>query len=259
MRTSSNPAFRNLPTGGYAGFNAYPQQAQPGYPPQQTGPYGAQPAAADNRPMTIDDVVTKTGILLGTLVVAAFLAAFVPILKLLFIPALIAGIVLGLVNSFKKEPSPALIIAYAACQGIVLGVISGIYALKYDGIVIQAVVGTVGVFAGMLFAYRSGAIKVTPRFQKWMIGMLIGALVLMLFRLVAPMFGLHLPIGIMVLISLVLIGVAAFSFMLDFEAASEAIRNGTPARYAWQIAFGLTVTLIWLYLEILRLLSYLRD
>ena len=123
--------------------------------------------------------------------------------------------------------------------------------------------GTAFVFGGMLVVYKTGAVKVTPRFTKWLIGALIGVVGLMLVNLIASFFidgGLGLRDGgpLAIVFSLVCIGIAAFSFLLDFDAADQAIRAGAPEQTAWYIAFGLTVTLVWLYLEILRLLAYFQ-
>jgi uncharacterized YccA/Bax inhibitor family protein len=259
VRTTSNPAFRNLPTGGYgnnyAGFGQPPQQAGPGYDP-------APPSAA-NRPMTIDDVVTKTGATLAVLLVAGTIT-FAMELYALALPAMIIGFVLALVNIFKKTPSPALVLAYAVAEGVFLGAVSGVVGRAFDNgnaIVVQAIIGTIGVFIGMLVVYKTGAVRVTPKLTKWITGAVIGVAVLMLANLVASFItpgGLGLRDGgtIAIIFSLVCIGIAAFSFLLDFDAADEAIRAGVPSVFAWRIAFGLTVTLVWLYLEILRLLSY---
>ena len=115
----------------------------------------------------------------------------------------------------------------------------------------------------MLVLYRTGAVKVTPRFTKWLMGALIGVTVLMLANLVAGLFGVNLGLRdgswLAILFSIVVIGVAAFSLLLDFDQADQAIRGGAPAKFAWYIAFGLMTTLVWLYIEILRLLSYLRQ
>ena len=256
MRSSSNPAFRDLPAmtgGGTATFDRY------------SGGYPSAPAQApaDRRPMTIDDVVTKTGITLAVLV-AAGAATWITGLYGLALPAALIGFVLALVITFKKVVSPPLILAYAAVEGVFLGGISGIFNEQFSGIVIQAVVGTAAVFGGMLVVYKTGAIRVTPKLTKWIIGALIGVVGLMLVNLIASFFtpgGLGLRDGgtLAIIFSLVCIGIAAFCFLLDFDAADQAIRAGTPARFAWYIAFGLTVTLVWLYLEILRLLSYFRE
>jgi uncharacterized YccA/Bax inhibitor family protein len=255
VRTSSNPAFRNLPTtGGYATFDRYSD----GFPaaPREVSP-------ADTRPMTIDDVVTKTGITLG-LAVLAGAGTWVTGAYALALPAALVGFVLSLIIIFKRTPSPALVIAYAIAEGVFLGGISGLFEARYSGIVAQAVVGTAAVFGGMLVVYKTGAIRVTPKFTKWLIGAMIGVVGLMLVNLIAGFFipgGIGLRDGgaLAILFSLVCIGIAAFAFLLDFDAADQAIRAGTPARYSWYIAFGLMVTLVWLYLEILRLLSYFRE
>jgi uncharacterized YccA/Bax inhibitor family protein len=128
----------------------------------------------------------------------------------------------------------------------------------------QALIGTFGVFAGMLIVYKTGAIRVTPKLTRWVVGALFGVLTLMLVNLVASFFhpgGLGLRDGgaMAIVFSLVVIGVAAFSLLLDFDMADEAIRRGVAPKFAWYIAFGLLVTVVWLYLEILRLLSYFRD
>ncbi|AOS61601.1 Bax inhibitor-1/YccA family protein [Actinoalloteichus hymeniacidonis] len=259
MRTTSNPAFRNLPSGGgYANFDGYGQPQGYG---QQQGP----PVVAD-RPMTIDDVVTKTGMTLGVLVITAVLTALSGA-YFLAIPGLIAGLILGFVNAFKRKPSPVLILLYAVAEGMLFGALSGLVASFAPGggaIVSQAVVGTIGVFAGMLVVYKTGAIRVTPKLTRWIFGAMIGVVVLMLANLVAGFFvpgGMGLRDGstMAIIFSLVCIGIAAFVFLLDFKAADDMIQQGTPSVYAWQVAFGLTVTLVWLYIEILRLLSYFNE
>ena len=258
MRTTSNPAFRNLPSGGgYANFN-YGQSAFGGAP-------SAPPRTA--RPMTIDDVVTKTAITLAIAVgtAAATFIAGPPIVGLA-LPAALIGLVISLVIIFKKKVSPGLVIAYSAVEGVFLGGIS-FEVSRYvgsPGIVMQAVVGTMGVFAAMLVVYKTGAIRVTPKLTKWIIGAVAGAAVMMLVDLIAGVFiggglgvrdGSPLAIGF----SLLCIGIAAFSFLLDFDAADRCIKGGVDAKFAWYIAFGLMTTLVWLYLEILRLLSYFQS
>jgi uncharacterized YccA/Bax inhibitor family protein len=258
VRSTSNPAFRNLPVGGggYAGFNSAPAG------------YGG--ALSTTRPMTVDDVVTKTSITLAVLI-ATGAATFLSKLWGLALPAALIGFVLALVIIFKKAISPPLILAYAAVEGVFLGGISGVlgtYVAERTGsnsIVLEAVTGTVLVFAGMLVVYKTGAVKVTPRFTKWLTGALVGVVGLMIVNLIAGFFnhgdGIGLRNGgtLAIVFSLVCIGIAAFSFLIDFDAADEAIRAGAPEKTAWYIAFGLTVTLVWLYLEILRLLSYFQN
>jgi len=269
---SSNPALGRIPSGqGYATWNQGPVQnapssgqlqdmyAQPAYAPPG---YQAPP-----RYMTIDDVVTKTGITLLVTILSAAATWFLlePEQSLpLAIGALVIGFVLGLVIAFKTITNPVAILAYAAIEGVLLGAISELFELIYPGIVIQAIIGTMGVFVGMLVVYKTGAIRVTPRLQRWVIGAGIGVVVLMLVNLVAGFFtegGLGLRDGgpLAIGFSLLVIGIAAFFLLLDFDMIDQAIRRGAPEKFAWYAAFGLLVTLIWLYLEILRLLSYFRE
>lgn len=259
MRSTSNPAFRNLPVGGggYAGFDSAPER------------YGGGALPTTSRPMTVDDVVTKTSITLAVLF-ATGAATYFSGLWGLALPAALIGFVLALVVIFKKVVSPPLILAYAAVEGVFLGGISGVVGKAVETqtgsntIVLQAITGTALVFAGMLVVYKTGAVKVTPRFTKWLTGAMIGVVGLMLVNLIAGFFttgGIGIRDGspLAIIFSLVCIGIAAFSFLLDFDAADEAIRSGAPEKTAWYIAFGLTVTLVWLYLEILRLLSYFQS
>ena len=278
MRESSNPVFRSLPKqqGGYAQFGtgiagatqAVAYQAEPyaGYPPQ-TGV---------SRPLTIDDVVTKTGITLGVLSVVAaasyFLVGGNPGLAMPFtLVGALGGLALVLVATFgRKQDNPAIVLSYAALEGLFLGAISWVFGnlvvagASAGALIGQAILGTVGVFFGMLVVYKTGAIRVTPKFTRMMVAAMIGALVLMLGNFVIGMFsGGAGPLrdgGTMAIIfSLVMIGIAAFSFLMDFDAADQMIRAGAPEKAAWGIALGLTVTLVWLYLEILRLLSYFQN
>jgi uncharacterized YccA/Bax inhibitor family protein len=222
-----------------------------------------RPAYAPARYMTLDDVVMKTAATLGVVVATGAVAWIFDLGGLAIVGALV-GFVLALVISFKQSTSPALILSYAAAEGVFLGAISRVFNDAYPGIAIQAVIGTAGVFAGMLVVYKTGAIRVTPRFTRWLLGALIGVVVLMLVNLIASLFtdgGLGLRDGgaLAIGFSLLCIGIAAFTFLLDFDMVDRAIKQGAPERFAWYAAFGLTVTLVWLYLEILRLLSYFRE
>lgn len=261
---SSNPAFRemdkvvNAQRAGASGAEStsaeYLEQLynQPAYTP---------PIAA-HRFMTLDDVVTKTATVLGVAVVAGVVTAALD-LGVLLLPALIVGLVLSMVVIVKQSANPALILGYAIAEGVVLGAITQAFNEQWSGIALQAVVATVGVFAGMLVVYKTGAIKVTPRFTKMLLGALVGVVVLMLFNLIASLFGANMHLrdgsGLAIVFSLVCIAIAAFSFMLDFDAIDKATKAGVPAQAAWYFAFGLMVTLVWLYLEILQLLAYLRQ
>ena len=275
MRTSSNPAFRNLPSGqgGYAGFNDRVGGAAGGAAAayQQTRPAGYDRASTGERPLTVDDVVTKTAITAGVTLVAGVLTALSG-LYWLALPGFIVGLVVSLIIIFKQLSNPALVLTYAVAEGLALGGITGYLesassssgASPYVGIGFQAVIGTFGVFVGMLVAYKTGAVKVTPRLTKMIIGAMFGVVGLMLINFVVGFFttgGIGIRSGgpMSIIFSIVVIGVAAFSLLLDFDMADKAIRAGAPAKFAWYIAFGLMTTLVWLYLEILRLLSYMRQ
>ncbi|OXM67373.1 Bax inhibitor-1/YccA family protein [Amycolatopsis vastitatis] len=277
MRSSSNPAFRNLPGGGTQTYGQYgppvgfnqPQGGVPGYGP------GRAASGEGDRPMTVDDVVVKTGLSLGTALLFGVITAIWAQVQLsetgrlsgALIGAMVGGLIVGLVISlviiFRQKPSGALTLTYSAAEGLFLGALSGVFEVIYPGIALQAIIGTVGVFVGMLVVYKTGAVKVTPKLTKWIVGAVVGAAVLMLFNLISSLaFGFN-PLrggGTMAIIfSIVCIGIAAFSFLLDFDQADRMIREGLPSKWAWYTAFGLMTTLVWLYLEILRLLSYLRD
>jgi len=253
---------------GYAGWGGVPQQSAP---QQQYGPT-ADPYAAPSpyaRPatrfMTMDDVVTKTGIAFLVTVLAAAVTWALPGTTgwALALPAALVGFVLAMFISFKVIANPAATLGYAALEGVFLGAISEAFDARYPGIVIQAVIGTFGVFAGMLVVYKTGAIRVTPRFTRWLLGALIGVLVLAVANGLASFFvagGLGLRDGgtLAIVFSLVVIGVASMSLLVDFDMADQAIRRGVPAKFAWYISFGLLVTVVWLYLEILRLIGYMR-
>src|SRR5215207_2264114 len=223
-----------------------------------------RPAYAPARYMTLDDVVMKTAATLGVVVATGAVAWIFELGGLAIVGALV-GFVLALVIAFKQSTNPALVLSYAAAEGLFLGGISRVFNDAFGGgIVIQAVVGTAGVFAGMLVVYKTGAIRVTPKFTRWLLGALIGVVVLMLVNLIASFItdgGLGLRDGgpLAIGFSLLCIGVAAFTFLLDFDMIDKGIKQGAPERFAWYAAFGLTVTLVWLYLEILRLLSYFRE
>ena len=256
MRTTSNPAFRNLPRNGYgdyAGFNgAYAAQA---------GVDQYQSAGIAQRPMTADDVVIRTAMTLGLAVVTGALTVLFRAWALA-LPAFLVGIVVSLIIIFSRKPNAALVLTYAAAEGVVLGAISGLFDSVYHGIAFQAILGTFGVFAAMLVVYKTGVVRVTPRLTRWVIGATVGAVFVMLADLIARLFGADLGIRdgspLSIVFSLLVIGIAAFILMLDFEQATQMIRGGYPAKWAWYAAFGLMMTLVWLYLEILRLLSYLQ-
>ncbi|MGV9710647.1 Bax inhibitor-1/YccA family protein [Gordonia sp. NPDC003424] len=287
MRESSNPVMRGVvrdnqaPTG-YAGFGAGAAAAGQGAMWNQQGqyvdPYTQQQAPPISRQLTIDDVVTKTAITLGVLTISAIATYFLvnsneALASPLMLVGALGGLALVLVASFgRKQDNPAIVLAYALFEGLFVGSISFVFAnwvvsgdVSAGALIGQAVLGTFGVFFGMLLVYKVGAIRVTPRFTRMLFAGMIGVIVLMLGNLVIGLFnggegfGLRNGGPLAIIFSLVCIALAAFSFLLDFDAADRLIRAGAPERAAWGVALGLTVTLVWLYIEILRLLSYFNS
>jgi uncharacterized YccA/Bax inhibitor family protein len=258
VQSSSNPAFKNMEKV----IGAQQQAAPSAEYLDQMYQQPAYAAPARERFLTVDDVVTKTAVILVMAVIAGFATAYFKAYYLA-LPAALVGFGLSLFIIFKRKISPPLVISYAIVEGIFLGAITGVFNQWYPGIAAQAIVGTLGVFGGMLVVYKTGAIRVTPRFTKMIIGGVIGVAVLMLFNLVMSMFGVDVGLRsggtLAIVFSLVCIALAAFSFLLDFDAIDKAIKGGAPANTAWYFAFGLMVTLVWLYLEILQLLSYMRS
>ncbi|HUH53258.1 MAG TPA: Bax inhibitor-1/YccA family protein [Microbacteriaceae bacterium] len=232
---------------------------------QQTLPRGAQ---TSTDPMTYEDTIHKTAFLLIITIATAAVGWFFPILMF---PGMIIGLVFGLINSFKKEPNVALIMLYAAFQGLFLGGISGILEAQSGGIVLQAVMGTMIVFAVTLLLFRSGKVRTSPKMTKIVLIAMTGYLLFSLVNFGLMMTGVSqdpwglrtgvtiagIPLG--VIIGVVVIFLAAYSLVMDFEFVKNGVESKAPRRYGWSAAFGLMVTLIWLYIEILRLLSILRN
>ncbi|MDR6508276.1 Bax inhibitor-1/YccA family protein [Arthrobacter oryzae] len=227
-----------------------------------------QPAAgpAETGRMTFDDVIIKTAACLGVLVAGAAVTLFVsmPLASLLMIVGALGGFVLALVNTFKKQPSPALILAYAGLEGLFLGGLTRVLDTMYPGVGLQAVVGTLSVFAVTLLLFKSGKVRATPKAMKFFLIAMVGYALFSVVNLVMMMTGLTTePFGLRsgiigVVIGILAIGLAAFSLVMDFTSIEEGVRNGAPERFSWTAAFGLTVTLVWLYVEIIRLLAILR-
>ncbi|MEV8076343.1 Bax inhibitor-1/YccA family protein [Streptomyces pseudogriseolus] len=291
---SSNPVFSRRGFGrdnGYAGFNTAPQAggpavatqanpyAQPTGNPYAQNPYaqqqfGAPPQApATTGRMTIDDVVMRTGTTLGVLIVTAALSwALLPVDDAnisrsygIGIGAALIGMVLALVQSFKRKPTPALILTYAAFEGVFLGVISNIVDNRIaDGAAMQAVIGTMAVFAGVLVAYKAGWIRVNRRFYGFVMAAALGFVLLMAVNLLFAVFGGGDGLGFRsgalgVVFGVIGIILGACFLALDFKQVEDGIAYGAPREEAWLAAFGLTLTLVWIYLEFLRLLSILNS
>lgn len=274
MALGGNPVFNGknyrsqTETHATVGFGSAATAQQAGMTSQQLQDLYSRPAAGpvDTGRMTYDDVIMKT---LGCLALVLIGAAVGWMIPILMFPGMIIGLVLGLVNSFKKQPSPALILAYAGAEGLFIGGLSGVLDAMYPGIALQAVIGSLSVFGVTLLLFRNGKVRATPKAMRFfmiaMIGYVVFSLInlgLMVFGVVDDPWGLRsveifgIPLG--VLIGLLAVGLAAFSLIMDFTAIEEGVRNGAPQRYSWTAAFGLTVTLVWLYVEIIRLLAIMR-
>jgi uncharacterized YccA/Bax inhibitor family protein len=277
---ASNPVFSRIEREterGYAGFGDRGPQPPPpasGWPSngqmtdRQLQDLYERPAAGavQTGRLTLDDVVMKTaGLFTLMLVFAAVGWVLTPqVGPVLLLGGIALTLVLGFAIALKKTISVPLIVVYAVVEGLFVGSISAIYATRYEGIVTQAVLATLSVFAGMLLAYKVGLIKVTARFRRMVtmaiFGYMIFALVNLGYALVThSAFGIGgtSPLGIG--ISIFAVGLASFSLALDFDAIERAIAAGAPQRYSWLLAHGLIVTLVWLYLEILRLLGRARS
>jgi len=223
--------------------------------------------------VTLNDVITKTGISLAVLLVGAVIGwQLTPSLPLLPIGAMVVGLGLGLANTFMKQVRPPLILLYAFVEGVFLGGISYIYdqmvqQVQYEGLVSQAIIGTLVAFGVMLTLYSTRIIKVNGTFMKVFTVAIISYCVIAVVSFIAAFFfnvgggfgfyGVG-PLGLLLCAFGVLL--AAFTLNLDFAAVEQGIAQELPERESWRMSFGLMVTLVWLYLEILRLLTLLaRD
>ncbi len=263
---SRNPVFsreKEFKRGGYATFDTRTPSAT-----ELNDMYAAPSASSvDTNRMTLDDVVIRTGTLFAVLLTAAAATYFVwqPTNMLPVFGAAIVGFILAMVVSFMKTVRPPLMLAYAAVEGVFVGGISFFYANAFGpGIVPQAILGTLCAFGAMLALYKTGVVRNSPRFQKTLMIAGVGYLVFGIANLLLSSFvdswqNVYSGGGLLpVLISGFGVVLASFFLVLDFDFVEQGIRNGIPAVYAWTAAFGLVVTLVWLYLEILRLLSIRR-
>ncbi|GGQ24723.1 Bax inhibitor-1/YccA family protein [Streptomyces mutabilis] len=294
---SRNPVFSRRGfsrDNGYAGFNTAPQaggpavatQGNPYAQPTGANPYAQNPyaqqdlqhgappqAPAGAGRMTMDDVVIRTASTLGTLIVTAALAwALLPVDDAnigrsygIGIGAALIGMVLALVQSFKRKASPALILTYAAFEGVFLGVVSSVVDNRIaDGAAMQAVIGTMAVFAGVLIAYKAGWIRVNRRFYGFVMAAALGFVFLMMVNLLFAVFGGGDGLGFRsgalgVVFGIVGIILGACFLAMDFKQVEDGLAYGAPREEAWLAAFGLTLTLVWLYLEFLRLIAILNS
>lgn len=259
---SKNPIF--------ARRGAFGRQQQQGWTPSPqhlenmyNAPSYTPPAT--ERPMTIDDVVVRGFLTLGTLVVAGAVAWALNFPPVVAFGAMLAGLVLWAIVTFGNKSNPGLVLGFAVCYGVAVGIISREYNELFHGIVLQAVIGTALAFGSMLAVHSLRIIRVTPKFTRFVIGAALALIGLMLVNLVMQLFGVDGGLGIRengplgIAFSVIAIVVGCFFLLLDFAAIEDGVRQGAPARFAWLMAFGLTLSLVWIYLEVLRLLSYLRE
>jgi uncharacterized YccA/Bax inhibitor family protein len=257
------------PYGQQQPYQTYPGQGGFGGPQDPWNNAPAPSAQTGQGRMTLDDVITKTAVTIGLLVVFAALAwNFIP--ASLALPALIGsalvGFVVVLLVSFRRVVSPPLVLVYAAIEGVFIGMISEYFEQVYSGIVAQAVVATFFAAGVTLAAYKFFNIRVTAKFTKIVVISTIAFAGLMLVNFVFALAGfgglrggLDGSVGpIAYLISAVAIVLAVLNLVLDFDYVERGIEMGAPANESWRAAFGLTVTMVWLYIELLRLISYIR-
>lgn len=249
---SRNPVFRR---------GAFGQQA-PGYAPSAQYLENIYNAPA-YRAMTIDDVVVRSFLTLGTLVVAGALAwVLVPndIANAVALVAILAGVVCWAIVTFGRKVNPGLVLGFAASYGVAVGVISHAYNDVYNGVVLQAVIGTALAFGAMLTVYALRIVRVTPKFTRFVIAAGLALVGLMVFNLLVSMFHVG-GIGIRgngllgIVFSVAAIVVGCLYLLLDFDAIESGVRSNAPEKASWLAAFGLTLSLVWIYLEMLRFLS----
>jgi uncharacterized YccA/Bax inhibitor family protein len=233
--------------------------------------FAGLPRAAIGEAMTLQGTVNKSFLLLVVLLVAALWpwsqffgsgdpAAVAPAIMI----GLVGGLVLGLITSFKATLAPYLSIPYAACEGLAIGGVSAVLEKHYPGIAIQAVGLTFGTMAALLLAYTTGLIRVTQRFRAIVVGATGAIMLLYLASFVLGFFHVSVPFltgasPLSIGVSLFIVCIAALNLVLSFDMIATGVAQGAPRYMEWYGAFGLLVTLVWLYMEILRLLSQVRQ
>lgn len=282
---ASNPVFnridKQISQGGYAGFDRQPATratggsgVQDNLTPEQLQDRYNQPSAGPVQMgrITLDDVVMKTLGLFAIVVAVGSVSWFVvaPVenegLRLpLLLVGMLGSLALGLVIAFKKTISVPLIVLYAVLEGVFVGAISMVFEAAFPGVVTTAVLATTATFAGMFLAWKFGIIKVTDKSRRIFGMAIMGYLLFGIANVVASFMGVGegwgfggsglLGIGISVLG----VGLASYSLAIDFDSVDRAVAAQLPEKYSWLMAHGLIVSLVWLYLEILRLLARLRD
>jgi uncharacterized YccA/Bax inhibitor family protein len=287
MTMASNPVFdrldKQITKGDYAGFNSGSSASgmsagsgvQDSLNSQQLQDLYNQPSAGpvQMRRVTLDDVVMKTlGLFTIVVLVGAVTWYYVagqpstsPTPMALMLAGMFGGLGIGLLIAFKKTINVPLIVLYSALEGVFVGAISEVFNQRWPGLVATAVIATVCTFAGMFVGWKSGLIKVTDKSRRIFGMAIMGYLLFGLVNLVAAFMGVGSgfgfggtgPLGIA--ISVLGVGLASYSLAIDFDSVDRAVAAQLPEKYSWLLAHGLIVTLVWLYLEFLRLLARLRQ
>lgn len=221
---------------------------------QQSGP-----VSYEGESMTVTGAVNKT-LLLSLLLVVTAAYAFTAGSSWMMWGGAIGGLIVVLIAAFRPQYSPILAPVYAALEGLFVGAVSAIYASLFDGIIFQAVTLTLALLFVMLFIYKAGIIKVTEKFRSGVIMATGAILVFYLLNFVLSLFGVNMPYlheggWVSIGISLVIVGVASLNLLLDFDNFEKGEAYGAPAYMEWFSAMGLLVTLVWLYIEMLRLIA----
>jgi uncharacterized YccA/Bax inhibitor family protein len=232
--------------------------------------FGRIGPVSSGEPMTVEGAINKTAFLTFILVVPAawvwslVVRGGVETATPWMIGGMVGGFITAMVTIFKKEWAPATAPIYAALEGLAIGGLSALLEARYHGIVLQAVALTFGTLICMLVAYRTGLIKVTDKFRMMVVAATGAIALVYLVTMVLSLFHVTVPFvfgggTVGIVISLVIVAVAALNLALDFDFIEQAARVGAPKYVEWYAAFGLMVTLVWLYLELIRLLSKLRQ
>jgi uncharacterized YccA/Bax inhibitor family protein len=275
----TNPFLRNSPLGAPPVQAGGPPSALPGtYSPTDPTVYPGSRSGARSATMTYVGTASAAAFMLIVMVAAAVFGwskvsekltvvggvdtySVTPPMGLL-IGSLVVGFALVMVCSFKPDLTQWLAIPYSLAEGVALGIISRMYDARFDGIVLQAILATAGVFLAMLVLYSLRVIRATPRFTKTLMAATMGIMAVYLVGFIASLFGVSLrfwtdptPLGIG--ISVVVVVIAALNLIVDFDLIERGVTTGQPKAMEWVGAMGLMVTLVWLYLELLRLLAKL--
>lgn len=267
----NNPAFRNEAFTSSQGAVAVAQNISA---EQLDEIYNRPSVAVQGEVMTVEDTVVKSVIAFVVLIAGAAIGwVTVPTVPFLWMGAALVAFVLALVNIFKKQPSAPLILAYAAFEGVFVGGISAFYNAVYDGIVVQALLATFAVVGVTLALFATGKVRASAKATKVFLIAMVGYLVFSVANVFVmlfggananpwglrgqDLFGTGIPLGLVLGVLVVIL--AAYSLVLDFDMIQKGVQNKAPRVYGWSGAFGIMVTVVWLYLELLRMFAIARD